>query len=60
MLGHPLGRRSIVILGLQKTGIIHVAEWRDLEPKWSDVVDTARKAEGARYTMYLIPSPPSS
>ena len=50
-----------MILGLQNTGIIHVAEWRALEPEWNNVVDNAaeaRKAEGASCTVLLIPSPP--
>ena len=60
-LGYPLGRCSIVILGPQNTGIIHVVEWRALELEWNNVVDNAaeaRKAEGASCIALLIRSPP--
>ena len=50
-----------MILGPQNTSIIHVVEWRALEPEWNNAVDNAaeaRKAEGVSCTALLIPSPP--
>ena len=48
MLGYPLRRRSVVILGPQNTGMINIAEWRALKLEWNDVVDKVRGQKDRR------------
>lgn len=48
MLGYRLRRRSVVILGLQNTGMINIAEWRALKLEWNDVVDKVRDQKDRR------------